>query len=165
MPSPDVRGGAWEAADQPHTPSEIMGRGPGSRKSKSFFQNTEESTILSLIDSYPDLLLEVFRELHAEHYTTMVVREGEDGETREVEVPEVLSDDRLRDEYPVIVAWERMHQDQVDHRPSVDGFSIKSAVGAREEDRRKPKEESSAGSERPGDNGGRVAGEQRGGWR
>lgn len=165
MPAPDVRGKAWEAMDQPHTPSEIMGRGPASRKSKSFFQNTEESTILSLIDSYPDLLLEVFRNLHAEHYTEMVVQEGPEGEPVEVEVPEVLTDDQLREEYPVIVAWERMHQDQVDHRPSVDGFSVKAAVGAREEDRRKPKEESSAGSERPGENGAQVTGEGRARWR
>lgn len=162
MPAPDVRGGAWEAVDQPHTPSEIMGRGPGARKSKSFFSSGREATLLALIDAYPDMLLKLFREQHARFHTTLVRVELEDGVVEEREVPEVLTDDELREEYPYIAVWERMHQEQVEHRPSIEGFSIQSAVGAREEDRRAKQEESSAGSEKR--NGERRS-EPSGGWR
>lgn len=164
VPQPDVRGGVWEMGDQPHTPSEIMGRGPQARKSKSFFKSSEESTVLALIDAYPDMLLKLFRELHAKTFTETVVRER-DGSKVEVVVPEVLTDDELREEYPYIHVWERMHQEQVEHRPSVDGFSIKQAVQGREEERLRGREESSAGSERPGANGAQVTGDARGRWR
>lgn len=154
MPTPRVEGRAQDIQD-PHTPTEILGRGEAQRKSKTFLRDTQIANVLGHISGHPELLARLLRELHAHHYDEVVEIETDDGETERIQRPEVLDDEQLRDQYPVIRMWERLHQEQVAHSASVEGFSVQQAVSSREERERKEEPESSA--EVPQKNNGQQA--------
>lgn len=127
---------------------EILGRGAGARKSKTFIKDQELAALLGFIRGHTRRLMEAFRRTHARHFTVEVEEELSDGTKVKHTVPEVLTDDQLRDLYPVIAEWERMHQEQVDHYASIGGFSVKAASGMPDEMDKKNRSESSAGADR-----------------
>lgn len=145
MPSPDYVG-SIDGLEQPHTPTEIIGRGQESRKSKTFLKNAQVANILGRIRGHPRMLLEVLRRLHKHHHTVAVEVE-KDGEVVVEHVPEELTDAEIRDHYPIVRTWELLHQEQVDHYASVDGFTVRAAAGLRE-DGGKGQGDSSAGADR-----------------
>lgn len=153
VPEPRVEGNARDVQD-PHTPTEILGRGEGQRKTKTFLRDTEVANVLGRIGGHAELLARHLRELHAHHYERIVEVETEDGETRMERRPEWLTYEELREEYEVIRMWERMHQEQVAHNASVDGFSVEQAIQSRDEQASEGGGESSAGSERVNGQGG-----------
>lgn len=148
------------ALEDPHTATEIIGRGEGTRQSKTYLEDNELANILGKIGAYPEVLLRLFRQLHAKHNTELVEVERDD-ETVIEHQSEVLSDDELREEYPIIQKWERMHREQVAHFASVEGFSVKQATAA-PEDRVSGDEESSAGADAPKRANGQASGPR---WR
>ncbi len=141
--------GSEEDYETPVVPVEIMGRGVESRKSKTFFQDMEIATLLGFIRGHAQRLMELFRRAHAKHYTVEVEEEDEDGNIRTVKRPEVLTDNEVRDKYPVVREWERMHNEQVEHFASIGGFSVRAASGFDEETRGgRRRTDSSAGEAR-----------------
>lgn len=147
------------ALEGPHTPTEILGRGQEARKSKTYLEDSEIAHVLARIGAHSTLLAEILRKLHARHHTVPVEVER-DGETQIEHEPEILDDDELRQEYPVIAQWERMHQEQVDHFASIEGFSVEKATRAPEEPT-KDNQESSAGADAPD----RANGSKQARWR
>lgn len=135
---------------------EIIGRGAGARKSKTFLKDQELAALLGFIRGHTRRLMEAFRRTHSRHFTTEVEEEIEEEQpdgtviTRKVKhtVPEILTDDQIRDLYPVVMEWERMHQEQVDHYASIGGFSVKAASGMADEMDKKGRSDSSAGADR-----------------
>ncbi len=127
---------------------EILGRGVGARKSKTFLKDQELAALLGFIRGHTRRLMEAFRRTHARHFTTEVTEELEDGTFVKHIVPEVLTDDQIRDLYPIVTEWERMHQEQVDHYASIGGFSVKAAAGMPDEAEQKSRQEGSAGADR-----------------
>lgn len=134
--------------DKPTTTMEIIGRGAQSRKSKTFIKDQELATLLGFIQGHTRRMIELFRLVHARHHNIDIEIEKDDG-TKEIRtVPHVLSDDEVRERYPVTYEWERMHQEQVDHYASIGGFSVRAASGMRDDLEQSAKAQSSAGADR-----------------
>ncbi len=153
MPEPQWAEQGLDIFERPNTSIEILGRGEGSRKSKTFIKDQELATLLGFIRGHIRRLFEVFRRLHAKHYTIEVEEEteNEDGTVTKVKkvVPHLLTDDEVRVKYPIVAEWERMHQEQVDHYASIGGFSVNAASGNRDAPEESGgKRESSAGADR-----------------
>lgn len=128
MPEPEWANLEYDPMERPHVGVEIIGRGASTRKSKTFLKDLEIASLLGYIRGYCDLLEEQFRRLHEMEFgTRLSVRE-------------------LREHYPVILEWERLHQEQVDHYASIEGFSVKSVAGQRDEPSEK-RPDSSAGTD------------------
>lgn len=128
MPTPEWARPGHDPYESPAVGLEIIGRGEAARRSKTYLKDVEIATLLALIKGHAIRLAEALRRAHLREFGQR------------------LDDDELRVEYPVIGEWERMHQEQVEHYASVEGFSVKQASGARDE--RERRSESSAGSER-----------------
>lgn len=156
MPEPDWAESGLESLERPQANLEILGRGAGARKSKTFFRDQEIATLLGFIRGHVRRLMELFRRLHARHFTVEIEEEVEqeqpDGTIKKVKVKrvvdEVLTDDQIRDLYPIVAEWERMHQEQVDHYASIGGFSVRAASGMGDDVDSKGRSESSAGTDR-----------------
>lgn len=148
MPQPSWASGSSDMLERPHTPSEIIGRGPRSRDSKTFIQSIELATLLGFIDGHSKRLAEAFKRLHARKYTIEVVEEDREGNETTKTVPHVLTDAEVRHLYPVVREWEELHLDQVDHYASIGGFSVRAASGLRDEEVKGGRSESSAGTDR-----------------
>lgn len=164
MPEPQWVEAGMDVFERPTTSLEILGRGADARKSKTFIKDQELATLLGFIRGHTRRLFETFRRLHARHNVVYLVDEegkpvvDETGE--QLTEPEILTDDQVRDKYPIVREWERMHQEQVDHYASIGGFSVNAASGSREEpDVPTKKGDSSAGADRRAKTGGsKVAG-------
>lgn len=133
MPQPQWATGGPDLFDKPTTSMEIIGRGDDARKSKTFIKDQELATLLGFIRGHTRRLFEVFRRLHSNHFNIEVEEESEDEngvvtKTKKI-IPHVLIDSEIRDLYPVVREWERMHQEQVDHYASIGGFSVNAASG------------------------------------
>lgn len=148
MPEPQWAEAGLDMFEKPNTNLEILGRGAEARKSKTFIKDQELATLLGFIRGHTRRLFETFRSLHARHNTLIVEEEFEDGTKETHEEPEWLTDDQIRDKYPIVREWERMHQEQVDHYASIGGFSVNAASGNRDEPDSGGKKDSSAGADR-----------------
>lgn len=148
MPEPHWVESGLDVLDKPNTGLEILGRGAGARKSKTFIKDQELATLLAFIRGHTRRIMEAFRRVHARHNTVTITVEGPNGEQVQERIPEVLTDDEIRAKYPVVMEWERMHQEQVDHYASIGGFSVKAAAGLEEGPEGKYRGESSAGADR-----------------
>ena len=149
MPEPDYLEGAWDPDEVPDPRLEIMGRGPLSRKSKTLLPNIELAVVLGLVREHITHLYETFRAMHAAHYTVEVPVDPDDPSKGTVHVPEVLTNEQIRAKYNSVAKWEAFHQEQVDHYPSVLGFSTKAAMGYEEgPHRRERRQDTSAGTDR-----------------
>lgn len=149
VPSPDYSADP-ESLQGPHTPTEILGRGEESRPAKTFLQDASVAHVLSHIGGWSETLADLLRRKHASENHVAEEVETEDGRTVVRHRPEVLSDQELREEYPVIRWWESLHQEQVRHRASTEGFSVKQATQSREEEPRESASGSSVSDEGSG---------------
>lgn len=147
MPQPHYTEFDWDPDEQPDARLEIMGRGPKNRKSKTLLPNIELAVVLGLTREHIQNLMELFRALHKAHHSVRVEVELEDGSKSVKMVPEVLTDDQIRELYPSVVKWESFHQEQVEHYPSVGGFSTKAAMSYEDQSPKRERKESSAGSD------------------
>ena len=165
MPEPQWVEQGLDLFEKPNTSIEILGRGEEARKSKTFIKDQELATLLGFIRGHTRRLFETFRRLHARHNTIFIEEEYDDGTKEEREVPEVLTDQQIRDKYPIVREWERMHQEQVDHYASIGGFSVNAAAGGREEPDAGNKRDSSAGADRRSKTGASKVGGTEPKWR
>lgn len=168
MPEPQWASAGLDMFERPNTSIEILGRGEGARKSKTFIKDQELATLLGFIRGHTRRLYEVFKRLHANHFTIEV--ESEDPETgvkTKKIVPHFLSDEECRTKYPIIAEWERMHQEQVDHYASIGGFSVNAASGNNrgEGEEQGNRKESSAGADRRSKTGATKVGGSEPKWR
>lgn len=156
MPQPDLMFLDYDPDEAPSVQLDVLGRGAKNRKSKTLLPNIELAMLLGLAREHIQHLFETFRKLHAHHYE--VPELDEDGEPVILEengvqikkmVPEILTDAQIRQFYPSVAKWESFHQEQVDHYPSVGGFSTKAALGYDEKTKNSERRESSAGTDRP----------------
>lgn len=151
MPEPDYFEGGWDPEEVPDARLEIMGRGPLARKSKTLLPNIELAVVLGLVKEHIAHLYETFRAMHAAHYTVEVPVDPEDKSKGTNVVPEVLTDAQIRATYNSVAKWESFHQEQVEHYPSVQGFSTKAAMGYDDgPQKRERRQDSSAGTDRSG---------------
>lgn len=152
MPEPQWAEAGLDIFERPQTSLEIIGRGADSRKSKTFIKDQELATLLGFIRGHTRRLFEAFRRSHARHFNEEVEVEEEDAEwnvTKHIEIrPEILTDDQIRDTYPIVREWERMHQEQVDHYASIGGFSVRATSGMSDDPDGNKRGESSAGADR-----------------
>lgn len=148
LPEPQWVSGGMDSLEKPSPSLEILGRGEGARKSKTFIKDQELAALLGFIRGHTRRLMEAFRRLHERHFKVVVEEELPDGTKVKREIPEVLNDDQLRTLYPIIAEWERMHQEQVEHYASIGGFSVNAAAGIPDEAEGKKRSESSAGADR-----------------
>lgn len=151
MPEPDYVSGDYDPDAAPDPRMEIMGRGIGNRKSKTLLPNIELAVILGLVKEHIENLRQNFRAMHAAHFKVEVDVDPEDKSKGTHFVPEILSDQQIREKYNAVAKWEAFHQEQVDHYPSVGGFSTKAAMGYDEKQERKARQDSSAGTDRGSD--------------
>lgn len=167
MPEPQWAEAGMDMFDRPNTSIEILGRGEGSRKSKTFIKDQELATLLGFIRGHTRRLFEVFRRSHARHYNIEVEDEDPDTGVKTIRVvPHVLTDAEIRDKYPIVLEWERMHQEQVDHYASIGGFSVNAASGGRGEGEEPVnRKESSAGADRRSKTGAAKVGGAEPKWR
>lgn len=148
MPSPDYIGGDYDAFEPPRTPIEILGRGSGSRRSKTYLKSAEVASLLGHIRGHVKRMEETFRRLHAAHYTVKIEREEPDGTITRHEIPEILSAAEIRDRYPIVAEWERLHEEQVEHYASIEGFTVRAVSGLGDEDRTSRKDSSAGADDR-----------------
>ncbi len=165
MPEPQWASAGLDMFERPQTSIEILGRGEGSRKSKTFIKDQELATLLGFIRGHTRRLFEVFRRSHARHHTKEVHEEQDDGTVKVYTEPDVLTDEEIRERYPIVVEWEKMHQEQVDHYASIGGFSVNAAAGSREDPDAPSKKESSAGADRRSKTGASKVGGNEPKWR
>lgn len=147
MPRPEYLPAEFNPFDAPDTRLEVLGKGRKSRGSKTNIPDVDGATILQRIGCMATDLAEILRKLHAHHYTRTVKKKRDDGTEVEVQEPEILTYEELRDRYSCIKAWEEGHRNQLDNLVSVKGFSITATMGRDEAPRLSRKEESSAGSD------------------
>lgn len=155
MPQPDYVMSDYDPDESPSPAMEVLSRGSKNRKSKTLLPSIELAMLLGLTKEHIQHLYETFRKLHAAHYEVAVLDEDglpvmveENGVELVKMVPEVLDDAELRERYQSLRKWESFHQEQVDHYPSVGGFSTKAALGYDERAERRERRESSAGTDR-----------------
>ncbi len=166
MPEPQWAESGLDIFDKPTASLEIIGRGEGARKSKTFLKDQEIATLLGFIRGHTVRLMEVFRRSHARHFTVEI--EEEDPETGEITtriVPEILTDAQVRDKYPVVAEWGRLHQEQVDHYASIGGFSVRATSGMLDEPETAKRSDSSAGADRRSKTGASKVGGTEPKWR
>lgn len=147
MPQPNYQFMEYDPDEAADPRMEIMGRGASARKSKTLLPNIELAVLLGLTKEHTKHLFELFRKLHASHHNVKAEVE-EDGQKVFRWVPEELTDDQIRDLYPAVVKWESFHQEQVEHYPSVGGFSTKAALSYENQAPAKERKDSSAGTDR-----------------
>jgi len=147
MPQPNFLDMDWDPEESPDPRMELMGRGAKARKSKTLLPNIELAVILGLTKEHIQHLFELFRKLHAANFSRLVEVEDDDGTKSFKEVPHILTDQEIREIYPSVKKWESFHQEQVEHYPSVGGFSTKAAFSYDQEAPRKERKESSAGTD------------------
>jgi len=147
MPQPNYMDLDWDPEEQADPRMELMGRGAKARKSKTLLPNIELAVILGLSKEHIQHLFELFRKLHAAKFSKLVEVQSDDGSKVLKEVPEVLTDQEIREHYPSVKKWESFHQEQVEHYPSVGGFSTKAAFSYEQEAPRKERKDSSAGTD------------------
>lgn len=138
----------YDPLEAPHTGIEILGRGRMARKSKTFIPSMEVAVHLGRIANHAQFLLELFRKLHARHYTIEVEVKREDGSKATEVRPHILSNEEIRDKYPVVAHWENVHQEAVEHFASIKGFSVIRTTSHGEERNRERGPETSAGTDR-----------------
>lgn len=144
--------GGWDPEEIPDARLEIMGRGPLTRKSKTLLPNIELAVVLGLVKEHITHLYETFRAMHSAHNTVERWIDPDDHSKGAELVPEVLTNEEIRAKYNAVAKWESFHQEQVEHYPSVGGFSTKAAMGYDDGPNRKErKQESSAGTDRASD--------------
>lgn len=148
MPEPEYWDGEYDPDELPDPRMEIMGRGAANRKSKTLLPSIELAVTLGLVKEHLQTLLELFRDMHSRHYEIEQITEHPDGSVTKALVPEVLTDAQIFERYPSTRMWRTFHQEQVDHYPSVGGFSTKAAMGYEDEPKRREQKESSAGTDR-----------------
>lgn len=139
----------YDPQEIPDRAIEVLGRGPNSRSSKTYFKDGELAMLVGLVPQHVEHIEQVLRKLHAHHYTVEVLEEDEYGGIEVKRVPEVLDHDAIREEYPIIAKWEAFHRDQIGHYPSIGALSINATMRGQENggDHRQPREESSAGAD------------------
>lgn len=160
---------AYDPTEALNVPLEAMGRGTKARKSKSLMPQIELAVVLGLVPVHFRALVELFKKLHAHwHEVQEVDEEGElvwkmkpklgadgellgmvpeldeDGDLVPCMVPEVLSDSQVLDLYEGARMWADFHQEQVEHYPSVGGFSTKAALNYDDSPNKQKRKESSA---------------------
>ena len=135
----------YDPDELPNAQLEVMGRGAAARKSKTLLPNIELGMTLGLVRKHRRMLLELFKALHAEHFTVPVL--DDEGKPTGKRVPEELTDEQVMQLYPAVKDWDDFHQEQVEHYISVGGFSTKAAMGYEEAPKRSKREHSSAGAE------------------
>lgn len=151
MPEPEYFEGGWDPEETPDARMEVMGRGPMARKSKTLVPTMDMAARLGVVKAHIRHLYETFRAMHAAHYTVEVPIDPEDESKGFRVVPEVLEDHEIRAKYNSVAKWEAFHQEQVEHYPSVGGFSTKAAMGYDDgNQRRERKQDTSAGTDRSG---------------
>lgn len=152
MPEPDYFEGGWDPEEIPDARLEIMGRGPLSRKSKTLLPNIELAVVLGLVKEHIQHLYETFRAMHAAHYTVEVAVDPDDKTKGTEFIPEVLTNAQIRAKYNSVAKWESFHQEQVEHYPSVGGFSTRAAMGYDDgPQKREKRQDTSAGTDRGSD--------------
>lgn len=148
MPTPDFMDLGYDPEELPDPRMEIIGRGAINRKSKTLLPNIELAVLLGLTKEHIMHLTELFRSLHAAHYEVIIEETQDDGSKVQKVVPHVLTNSEIRERYSVIRKWEAFHQEQVDHYPSVGGFSTKAAFSMEDVKDRRDRKETSAGTDR-----------------
>lgn len=149
MPKPYWETGDYDPSEAPHVGAEILGRGRNARKSKTFIPDLQLASILARIRNYPVILADYFRATHAKHYTITVETKDENGNLVKVTKPHVLTDDELREFYPVLKGWEDAHQESVEHYNSIKGFGvIRATQGGQKPTDDSGSQDSSAGANR-----------------
>lgn len=149
MPEPDYYEGGYDPDEVPDARIEIMGRGPLARKSKTLLPNIELAVVLGLVREHIEHLFQTFRAMHAAHYSVEVWVDPDDKSKGTKRVPEVLTNDQIRATYNSVAKWESFHQEQVEHYPSVQGFSTKAAMGYEDgPKKRERRQDTSAGTDR-----------------
>lgn len=159
MPNPDWADAEEVFSESPQAQLEILGVGSRSRKSKTLLPTHRAAYLLSRVRAHLCMLMDMMRRSHAHHHKRPVFEVNEAGERVQVYdeqpdgsrvprmEPEVLTDHELLERYSALRAWKAIHQEIVDHSPSVTGLSIRAATHLPDEDP-KSKQGSSAGSER-----------------
>lgn len=149
MPTPDWAHADYDPFERPHIGAEVIGRGAGSRRSKTYIQSVELAARLSHVQAYIPVLINRFRRLHAVHYKVKITVTEKNGAQRVEERPHFLTDDEVRDLYPVVKEWDQEHADLVEHFASIKGFSVNRATGFQEDrPRGEKREETSAGTDK-----------------
>lgn len=154
MPQPRYHDVPYDPDSKGDTSLEIIGRGETSRRSKTYFKDGELAAISGGVAYHVSQLVSSLRQAHAQFYTREIHIENDDGSVTTKTVPEVLDDDEIREQYPVIVKWERFHYEQVGHYPSIGGFSVKhTTVGHQPPSEPSRRHDSAAGADRKTDRG------------
>lgn len=163
----------YDPSESPSIQLEAMGRGPLARKSKSLMPSIELASVLGMVKMHKEGLTDLLKTLHARSHQVqevdedgdpvwvmvpklddegnlinMVPKLDEDGNLVPSLVPEVLSDAEVLKRYDGAELWQDFHQEQVEHYPSVGGFSTKAALGYEDQPTKSKEKQSSQHQDR-----------------